>query len=99
VGFAGVAEAIITGGIPPAIEDANAAETVYNATFQRVYNQNRKFYQRFPDDVSKVKAIVQMLHEAPDGGVKTPSGNMLRPRSFQMLGMSSARTHTPCVET
>ena len=37
-----------------------------------------------------VKAIVKLLHEAPGGGVETPGGNFLRPRSLQMLGMSSA---------
>jgi hypothetical protein len=98
-GGAGVAEAIITGGIPPAIEDANTAETVYKATYQRVYTQNLKFYQRFPDDIAKVKAIVCMLKEAPDGGIQTPAGNMLRPRTLQMLGMSSALTPKPCLDT
>jgi hypothetical protein len=83
-------EVLVTGGIPPAIEAACAAETVYKATYQRVYNQNKKFYTRFPEDVMKVKAIVRMLKETPGGGVETPAGNMLRPRSLQMMGMTSA---------
>lgn len=87
---AGLAEALITGGLPPAIDEHCGADTVYNATYARVYNQNLKFYQRFPEDIAKVKAIVKLLHEAPGGGVETPGGNFLRPRSLQMLGMSSA---------
>lgn len=91
-GDAGLAEALITGGLPPAIDEPCGADTVYTATYQRVYTQNRKFYQRFPEDIAKVKAIVRLLKEAPGGGVKTPGGNMLRPRSLQMLGMSSVLT-------
>lgn len=99
IGAAGVAEALITGGIPPAIDEPCAAETVYTATYHRVYTQNRKFYQRFPEDIAKVKAIVRMLKEAPGGGVQTPGGNMLRPRSLQMLGMSSVFTPKLALES
>ena len=40
-----------------------------------------------------VKDIVNFLASRPDGGVKTPAGNMLRPRTLQLLGLSGA--HPP----
>ncbi len=54
--------------------------------------QNAKYYQRFPDDVEAVQNIVRHLISQPEGGVRTPSGNLLTPRSLQVLGLSGART-------
>jgi hypothetical protein len=36
------------------------------------------------------KDIVNYLSSQPGGGVETPSGNMLRPRTLQLLGLSGA---------
>lgn len=52
--------------------------------------QNQKYYQRFPDDVEAVQKIVAHLIRQPEGGVRTPSGNLLTPRSLQLLGLSGA---------
>lgn len=59
---------------------------------RRVLGQNAKYYQRFPDDVEAVQNIVTHLIRQPEGGVRTPSGNLLTPRSLQVLGLSGART-------
>jgi hypothetical protein len=45
---AGLVEVMTTGGIPPGIAEACSAERVYNCLYQRVLQQNRKYYNRFP---------------------------------------------------
>jgi hypothetical protein len=50
--------------------------------------QNKKYYQRFPDDVVAVQRIVRHLALQEEGGVRTPSDNLLTPRALQMLGLS-----------
>jgi hypothetical protein len=86
----GLLEVFLTGGIPPYIDDPCPADNVYMATFQRVMVQNEKFYARFPQDVEIVKDIVNFLVSQPNGGVQTPRGHMLRPRTLQLLGLSGA---------
>eukprot|EP00892_Ulva_mutabilis_P003289 jgi/Ulvmu1/1331/UM011_0059.1 len=85
----GVSECIMTGGIPPQINSACAADAVYSRTYQHVIKQNKKFYDRFPQDVEKVKQVVRHLMSLPGGGVTTPAGNWLCPRSLQILGMGA----------
>lgn len=87
---AGLLEVFLTGGIPPFIDDHCPADKVYMATFRRVMVQNEKFYTRFPQDIQVVKDVVNFLVSQPSGGVQTPSGNMLRPRTLQLLGLSGA---------
>lgn len=89
-GRAGLLEVFMTGGIPPHVDDDCAADKVYMATFRRVMVQNEKFYTRFPRDVQLVKDIVNFLASQPEGGVQTPCGNWLRPRTLQLLGLSGA---------
>ena len=54
----GLREAFITGGIPPAFR---TADEVYRATYQRVMEKNRLYYERYPDDVDTVRQIVDAL--------------------------------------
>lgn len=92
----GVREALITGGIPPLWEGCSA-EQVYRKLFPRVKLQNEKFYQRYPEDVDKVRKIVQHLHDhkASTGDWPAlPSGTKLSPRMFQLLGLSAVGNHT-----
>lgn len=86
--LAGLVEVLTTGGIPPAISEACTAERVYKALFQRVILQNERYYARFPDDVAVVQRIVQFLDSQPEGGVRLPSGTLLTPQTFQLLGLS-----------
>ncbi|KAL6766366.1 hypothetical protein ACKKBG_A35750 [Auxenochlorella protothecoides x Auxenochlorella symbiontica] len=82
-------DCLITGGIPPRIDTPCAAEAVYRACALRVLLQNRKYYSRFPMDVARIGAVVRFLAAAPGGGVSTPAGNLLTPRSLQLLGLHS----------
>lgn len=65
---------------------------------RRVLRQNQKYYQRFPDDVEAVQKIVRHLIMQPGGGVRTPSGNLLTPRSLQLLGLTGAHP-AACITT
>jgi hypothetical protein len=51
-------QVLITGGLPPLIEKPCAADGTYNKLFKRVVTQNAKYYQRFPEDVQRVREIV-----------------------------------------
>jgi hypothetical protein len=81
-------EAILTGGLPPGIDQACSAEAVYRALFHRVLWQNKKYYNRFPGDVAAVHRIVSWLAAQPGGGVDLPSGSRLTPRGLQTLGLA-----------
>jgi pimeloyl-ACP methyl ester carboxylesterase len=78
----GLKEAIITGGLPPL---NRPADDVYRATYQRVLDKNRLYYERYPEDVGRVREIVDYLdsHE-----VNLPGGDRLSPRRFQQLGIA-----------
>jgi pimeloyl-ACP methyl ester carboxylesterase len=78
----GLREAIFTGGLPPL---ARSAHEVYRATYRRVAEKNRLYYERYPDDVALAREIVEYLaaNEA-----RLPGGDRLSPRRFQQLGIA-----------
>jgi pimeloyl-ACP methyl ester carboxylesterase len=75
-------EVIITGGLPPLTQHP---DEIYHATYRRVIEKNQKFYQRYPDDISRAQLIVQYLntHE-----IRLPNGDRLTPNRFQQLGIA-----------
>ncbi len=77
----GLAEVLLTGGLPPL---NHPADDVYRATYPRVIEKNRRYYERYPDDVQRAKDVVDYVaqHE-----VYLPTGDRLSPRRFQQLGM------------
>ncbi|MEM3627008.1 MAG: alpha/beta fold hydrolase [Candidatus Bathyarchaeia archaeon] len=77
----GLKEAIITGGLPPL---NRPPDDVYRATYRRVIEKNKLYYDRYPDDVKRVHDIVDYLttHE-----VNLPNGDRVSPRRFQQLGI------------
>lgn len=79
---------LTTGGIPPCIAEPCSAERVYQALFPRVVAQNNRYYARFPEDVGVAQRIVTFLADQPEGGLRLPSGTLLTPRAFQVLGLS-----------
>lgn len=84
----GLTDALLTGGIPPAIADPCPAERTYRALYKRVLLQNRRYYFRFPRDVPLVHRIVKYLDSEPGGGPILPGGTRLTPRALQLLGLS-----------
>jgi pimeloyl-ACP methyl ester carboxylesterase len=78
----GLKEAFITGGIPPALR---SADDVYRATYKRVTDKNQLYYQRYPDDVERVREIVDVLERE---NITLPQGDRLTARRFQQLGLA-----------
>jgi pimeloyl-ACP methyl ester carboxylesterase len=77
----GLREVVITGGLPGL---GAGAEDVYRAAYPRIERKNRGHYDRYPEDVEAVRAIVRHLgeHEAT-----LPGGGRLTPEAFQGLGL------------
>jgi pimeloyl-ACP methyl ester carboxylesterase len=76
----GLRETFITGGLPPlgaAIDDA------YRATYARVAERSRRYYERYPEDRGRVRDIMARL--AGDE-VRLPRGDRLSPARFRHLG-------------
>ncbi|MES2951996.1 MAG: alpha/beta fold hydrolase [Pseudomonadota bacterium] len=77
----GLKEVLITGGIPSL---TRPVDDVYRATYRRVVDKNRLYYQRYPDDASRVRQIVDhLLHN----DVYLPSGARLDAQRFLQLGL------------
>lgn len=84
----GLVEVLLTGGLPPGIDQPCAAHTAYRSLYPKVMRQNERYYQRFPGDVAQVHRIVRQLQSLPDGCAQLPSLGVLRPRGLQLLGMA-----------
>jgi len=78
----GLTEAFLTGGLPPV---ARPTEDVYNATYVTVRERNRRYYERYPEDLGKVRALHERLASEE---VRLPSGDVLTSRRFRQLGMA-----------
>lgn len=77
----GLREVMITGGLPPL---DRSADDIYRATYQRVLEKNRLYYERYPEDAELAQEIASFL---ADHDVQLPSGGRLSPRRFQQLGI------------
>jgi pimeloyl-ACP methyl ester carboxylesterase len=73
-------EAMITGGLPPL---DRPVDDIYKATYTRVLDRNRRYYERYPDDVPFVQEIAAYLAEHD---VRLPGGGRLTTRRFQQMG-------------
>ena len=73
-------EALLTGGLPPL---DRPVDDIYKATYRRVLDRNRRYYERYPDDGPLVQEIVKHLASRE---VRLPGGGRLTPRRFQQLG-------------
>lgn len=89
----GLREVFITGGLPP-VEKSQGPDEVYSRLIHRIRKRNMAYYDKYPEDVSKVKTIIQYLR---DNKIKTPNGGNLSPWRFraggQILGFHG------CVDT
>jgi pimeloyl-ACP methyl ester carboxylesterase len=76
----GLREAFITGGLPPI---NHHTDDVYRATYPRVREKNRLYFERYPDDVQRLRDIVDYLLT---NDVRLPCGDRLTPQHVQQLG-------------
>ena len=77
----GLEAVLITGGIPSL---TRPTDDVYRATYPRVAEKNRRYFERYPQDVERVREIARHL-AAND--VRMPSGGRLTVERFQQLGL------------
>ncbi len=77
----GLSAAFITGGLAPI---GRPVDDIYGATYVRLLEQNRRFFERYPDDRARVREIHRRI-EGED--VRLPSGDRLTVRRFRQLGL------------
>jgi pimeloyl-ACP methyl ester carboxylesterase len=77
----GLREAFITGGLAPI---GRPVDDIYGATYVRLLDKNRRYFERYPDDRARAREIFQRL-DAED--VRLPSGGRLTARRFRQLGL------------
>lgn len=81
----GVKEAFLFGGLPPA---RDGPDDVYKALYKRVIDRNEKYYQKYPEDVERVKRIVKLLGRFGEETVRVQGGEgYMSPRRFLQLGI------------
>jgi pimeloyl-ACP methyl ester carboxylesterase len=76
----GLREAFVTGGLAPI---GPRIDDVYRATYSRTLERCRRYYERYPADRDRVRALSERL-ERDD--VRLPSGDRLTPRRLRQLG-------------
>jgi pimeloyl-ACP methyl ester carboxylesterase len=77
----GLREAFITGGLSPV---GRPVDDIYGATYRRLFERNRRYFERYPDDRARVRDILRRLD---DEDVRLPSGDRLTARRFRQLGL------------
>jgi pimeloyl-ACP methyl ester carboxylesterase len=77
---AGLKEAFITGGLSPI---GRPVDDVYSATYFRLIEKNRAYFERYPDDRQRLRDIVRRLD---DEEVRLPSTERMTSRRFLQLG-------------
>ena len=82
----GLREALITGGLSPV---GRPVDDVYAATYRRMLDRNRRYYERYPQDRERVIALRKRL-DAED--VRLPTGDRLTGRRFRQLGTMLGRS-------
>jgi pimeloyl-ACP methyl ester carboxylesterase len=87
----GVREALIAGGLPGL---DTSADDVYRQTYRVVAAKNQAHYERYPQDVERVRRVARKLSAEP---ARLPGGARLTVEAFQSLGLlfgSSTGSHT-----
>jgi pimeloyl-ACP methyl ester carboxylesterase len=76
----GLRDALVAGGLPPL---ERGPDDVYQAAYRRVSDRNHRYYERYPEDADRVRAIVA---EVASNDIRLPDGERLSPRRFLQLG-------------
>ncbi|EDM77695.1 alpha/beta hydrolase fold protein [Plesiocystis pacifica SIR-1] len=77
----GLEAAIITGGIPPV---GVPIDDIYRATYARVRDRNRRYFERYPSDRGALDRLVAQLRQTE---VRSLGGDRLSPRRVAQLGL------------
>ncbi len=77
----GLREAFITGGLAPI---GRPVDDIYRATYGRLIEKNRAYFERYPEDRVRAREIFRRLTTED---LRLPSGDRLTPRRFRQLGL------------
>ncbi|PNS21336.1 hypothetical protein CAC42_1115 [Sphaceloma murrayae] len=80
----GLRESFIFGGLMPLVQDP---DEVYRRLYKLLALRNKVYYQKYPEDVGRVKKVVGFLDGMSGGKVRLPSGGKLTGRLFLKLGL------------
>lgn len=80
----GLKECFIFGGLQPLVK---GPDEVYRRLYKKVIQRNEAYYQKYPEDIERVKTIVKYLKRFGDGVIKLPSEGHLTARRFQQIGL------------
>ncbi|KAK5184304.1 hypothetical protein LTR16_009997, partial [Cryomyces antarcticus] len=80
----GLKEAFLCGGLQPLVK---GPDEVYRRLYKKVIQRNESYYQKYPEDVERVKSIVKLLQRFGNSTVRLPSEGSLSARRFQQLGL------------
>ena len=76
----GLREAFLTGGLSPV---GRPVDDIYSATYVRLIDKNRAYFERYPDDRQRLRDILRRLD---DEDVRLQSGDRLTSRRFLQMG-------------
>ncbi|KAM3459282.1 hypothetical protein MY5147_003476 [Beauveria neobassiana] len=79
----GLREAYLTGGLAPI---GRSADEVYETTFAHTASRNKAYYEKFPEDVERVRKLVAYIES--QGGVALPGGGTLTVPRLMTIGIS-----------
>ena len=77
----GLREAFITGGLAPI---GRPVDDIYGATYVKLLEKNRGFYDRYPEDRARARTILERIETE---AVRLPSGDRLTAGRFRQLGL------------
>jgi len=77
-------EAFLFGGLPPLVKDP---DEVYKRLYKRVAERNKVYYKKYPEDIGRVKRVMNVLMRHGDTTVRDNSGAWLPARRFLQLGL------------
>ena len=72
--------AFMTGGLPPI---GLHPDEIYRATYTRMLERNRRYYQRYPDDRDRMRAACERLEQEK---IILPDGDRLTARRLRLAG-------------
>jgi len=77
----GLREVLITGGLAPV---GRSPDDVYAATWRKLIDKNRAYFERYPEDRARVRDIARRLDSEEH---RLPNGERLTARRFRQMGM------------
>ncbi|MCJ1273228.1 hypothetical protein MMC21_001018 [Puttea exsequens] len=77
----GLQEVFTLGGLPPLVKHP---DLVYKYLFRKVKERNMAYYQKYPEDIHRVKEIVRLISREH---IALPSGGKLSVLRLRQLGM------------